>query len=349
MSLILQRAVRDTLHSNKKEMPFAVIGAAVAGAVSTAFAAGAGAAVALGATAGGALATAAGVVSAVATVATWVGAGLTVIGAVTGNTTLMKVGGYIGLAGGITGIAVAGVNAAVGATAVATTTSTATAAGTEGANAATAAGTQAGTQAGQQAAQQLGQQALNRTVETAIPNTIEGVTGATTNAATNVVQGTGQQAVQQAVQQVGQSSVENATTQAVNEAGTKGVEGVVDATNKGMSLSDKATSFFENVFSNDKLLTVTGEIVKGVAQGNQQDRLMDIEKQKLALDSGLLNLRERQYNNELAAQERAYKNANTQGTMNISYGQPLSQEQIDSYRQAQNEHRRQLDQQELKA
>lgn len=101
----------------ERHMPFAAIGSAIAGAVGSAFAAGAGAAVAVGATAGGIAATAAGVIGAVGLVATYTGIAMTVVGAITGNTKLMKIGGMVGLAGGVTSLGIGAINAVAGSTA----------------------------------------------------------------------------------------------------------------------------------------------------------------------------------------------------------------------------------------
>jgi len=108
----------------ERNMPF-IIAPAFA-AVGTAVAAGA-----------GAMAVAGAVVTAVGAVATVAGIGMTVVGAITGNESLMKIGGYVGLAGGVAGLAGMGVSAmASTASAAAATTATTNAtinAGVEGA------------------------------------------------------------------------------------------------------------------------------------------------------------------------------------------------------------------------
>ena len=78
---------------NRKEMPFAPIAGAFA---------------AVGA-ASGALATAAAVVNLAAVAAMYVGVAMTVTGMITGDKDLMKLGAIVGLAGGVTSLAIGGV------------------------------------------------------------------------------------------------------------------------------------------------------------------------------------------------------------------------------------------------
>ena len=87
------------------DMPFGII-AGIGTAIGTSITAGIGAAAGIAAgTTAVTVASVTAIVGAVATVATIAGLGLTVIGLATGNKTLTKIGGYIGIAGGIAGIA----------------------------------------------------------------------------------------------------------------------------------------------------------------------------------------------------------------------------------------------------
>jgi hypothetical protein len=121
----------------ERNMPFFIgpaIGAAVAtiGAVGTTVAAGSAAALS-GVAVGAVTATTAAisVVSAIATVVTVVGTVLTVVGAITGNEKLLKVGGIMALAGGVTSLATAGASALTSASAAESTIGSAGAGGVE--------------------------------------------------------------------------------------------------------------------------------------------------------------------------------------------------------------------------
>lgn len=113
------------------EMPFAFVGA------------GLGTFAAIG-TASGFAATAIATAAAIATVATTVGIVLTVVGAITGDNDLMKIGGIVGLAGGIGSIATsalnAGLNLGIGAAASATEAAAAAAPAASSGSSATAQG-----------------------------------------------------------------------------------------------------------------------------------------------------------------------------------------------------------------
>ncbi len=121
----------------ERNMPFFIgpaIGAAAAtiGAVGTTVAAGSAAALS-GVAVGAVTATTAAisVVSAIATVVTVVGTVLTVVGAITGNEKLLKVGGIMALAGGVTSLATAGASALTSASAAESTIGSAGAGGVE--------------------------------------------------------------------------------------------------------------------------------------------------------------------------------------------------------------------------
>lgn len=125
---------------NRREMPFAPIAGAFA---------------AVGA-ASGALATAAAVVNLAAVAAVYVGVAMTVTGMVTGDKDLMKLGAIVGLAGGVTSLAIGGVAslAAGGEFAMGT-------AGIESMNAANAASAQASTMAAAGIVPQTASQGIN--------------------------------------------------------------------------------------------------------------------------------------------------------------------------------------------
>lgn len=91
----------------QRNMPF-IIGPAVGVAAAAVGVAAAGATIA---TVGAAALAVVGAIGAVATVA---GLAMTLVGAVTGNKSLMKIGGIVGLAGGVAGLASAGLSAGIG-------------------------------------------------------------------------------------------------------------------------------------------------------------------------------------------------------------------------------------------
>jgi hypothetical protein len=322
MSLMLQRAVMDQLHGRRYEMPFAAVGGAIAGAVGSAFAAGSAAAVSLGAAAGGVMATAAGVISAVGLVATWVGVGLTVVGAVTGNTDLMKIGGYVGLAGGLTGLAVSGINAAFSTATTQVASTATTEAAKQGAQSAAEQGTSAAVQravgeAGNQLTQNLSQQAgANLAAQGASQST--GMLSSAGGQAAHLAGSSGANALT-----AGANLAKEASMSGLQNAAMQGLDDVVAQTaNAGNgvfnSLVDVGASFFDNITKYNGVMNIGGEVLKGMAAGSAQDDMMDFRRDQLALRQQQLALQEKQFGYQKMAEERAYQNANTQGRLSLS-------------------------------
>lgn len=254
-----------------RNMPFFIgpaIGAAAAtvGAVGTTVAAGS-AAAAAGVAVGAVTATTAAisVVSAIATVVTVVGTVLTVVGAVTGNEKLLKVGGYMALAGGVAGFAASGASALTTAGAEATKSTIATA-GKKGLEKGLETGLEKGLKTGAKAA-----------VETGFvpPNSVP------------VPAATGTQSSSGLLNQVPISGVETgftpfppteAATKAATSAIKQGVEKPAGSTLFD-TLGEWATIVGENKEIAVGLLGVTGNVIEGAAKGAAAQEKLDYERQ----------------------------------------------------------------------
>jgi hypothetical protein len=251
-----------------------------------------------------------------------VGVGLTVVGAVTGNTDLMKIGGYVGLAGGVTGLAISGVNMAfsTAATQVASSATSGAAQGAESAatsgaaNAATSATGQVNQAAISQAVQGAGEQVAQQTGASGLLSTA-GTTGAANTAASVTPAVTG------AVQNAGVSAVKtaaDATVSGVQNAATTGVgETVAGAQNAGSNVVAQGTSFFDKLSKLDSVMNIGGEVLKGMASGGALDKQNELAQQRIGIDQQLIDLKRDQFGYDKMAQERAYQNANTQGRLNV--------------------------------
>jgi hypothetical protein len=258
-----------------RNMPFFIgpaIGAAAAtvGAVGTTVAAGS-AAAAAGVAVGAVTATTAAisVVSAIATVVTVVGTVLTVVGAVTGNEKLLKVGGYMALAGGVAGFAASGASALTTAGAEATKSTIATA-GKKGLEKGLETGLEKGLKTGAKAA-----------VETGFvpPNSVP------------VPAATGTQSSSGLLNQVPISGVETgftpfppteAATKAATSAIKQGVEKPAGSTlfdTLGKWATKGATEIKDNKEIAVGLLGVTGNVIEGAAKGAAAQEKLDYERQ----------------------------------------------------------------------
>jgi len=301
----------------QKHMPFAAIGAAISGAVAGAFAAGAGAAVALGATAGGLAATAVGVVSAVGLVATYTGIALTVVGAVTGNTKLMKIGGMVGLAGGVTGLAVSAINAGAAAatTAASSASSTASAAAAPAASSASTGSAMGGL--GGSAAETIGEQ-----VGTAITPTFSS-TG--TGALSNTLGAAAQPLATQAAQAVVAPSL---TTVA---APTVAAPTVATPTVAAPQVASQSASFFDQLTEPKTLLGIAqlgGTLMSGAAGAEldnkttemyldqkryDTDKTYDLGMANVANNARELDMQQQKLNDDQALINRRYNDLNSPG------------------------------------
>jgi hypothetical protein len=119
------KASIHTRWEHKHNMPFAAIAGAIGGALAGTFAGGVAAAAAVGIT--GTVASVVGGIAVVAQVAMYAGLAMTAVGAITGNKDLMKIGGYVGMAGGVGSLAIGAMGAVGGA--LGTTASTVTGTG----------------------------------------------------------------------------------------------------------------------------------------------------------------------------------------------------------------------------
>lgn len=255
MSIILAQAIRDTFDT-KKEMPFAVIGSAISGAVTGAFATGAAVAGTVG-----------GVVASTALVATWVGLGLTIVGAVTGDSDLLKIGGIVGLAGGATGLAISG---AASLTAQATAAATAT---TEAATAAVPAANVGATEAAQGGLLSASKTAVDAITPTTLTNVSAQPVANAATAASNA-----------------------ASTASLGTAGSAALETVVPATKAVTDVATQSTSFFDSLLTPQNLLEVGkigAQMVSGSAQeemaNNRLEKQQELEREKLAYEKDKYN------------------------------------------------------------
>lgn len=308
------------------EMPFAAIGAGVlaaAGTIGTAATVGVGVAggVSIGALAGA-------VVSLAATAAMVVGTVMTIVGAITGDTELMKIGGWVGLAGGVGAIASAAL-----APAVASLSSATAVTGT------TAAVEQAITPALANAAPTLASGTtgtLAAAAETAIPTAAElGYSAAPALAETAASTAPSIAA-----------SAAPAITPALGTVGAAGAQAVESAmpvaapTGIGANLAPtvpfEQSSFFGYLKSPQGILEI-GKLgagaLQGMAEANQTNATMDFKDRELNLTSQfkLADLQLAQNNQQYTqmANERAYQNANSPSTFSLS-AQPVTQAQRDA-------------------
>jgi hypothetical protein len=281
-------------------------------------------------TAVGFAATAVAVVGAVSAIATVVGIGLTVVGAVTGDKDLMKIGGIIGIAGGIGSLATSALSAGMDLAVSATAEASLAAAPTEASLAAAGAPIES-TMAAAQAAEAAGTNGLAQSAGGFMADT-----AVTANAAT-------------AATQVPSVAVDSSGG-ALSSTGLNGVNSVAPSaiespakvaanvgTNTG-SWTDSFTGLFKDVGSDPstimgspqakaQLLTEGLKLGAGALQGanTQSNADRQFKQDQQVIDYKLMN------------SERSYANGNTQGRLDISTapwtpqnGQ-LTQAQIDAH------------------
>lgn len=289
----------------RRDMPFAVIGGAIAGAVGTAFATGVAAAGAIGIT--GTVATVAGVVSAVATVATWVGIGLTVVGAITGDSSLMKIGGIVGIAGGVTGLAMGGL-ASMGAAAATETTAQAAASSPAASVSAANAGTSGGAaNAAFQGASSSAAQAAGSALSS--PMIAQGAADAAFSGASSFGS-----VASNAIGQGGMLSTTALPATVADQTASAAANAA-----KAPTVSSQSGSFFDSLVEPKNLMEIVkvgGTMMSGSAQEDMQNKII---KQKTATDMARLQFEKDQYGNQIA-------NANVQGRLNINARAPTQAE-----------------------
>ena len=291
----------------KRHMPFGALAGSIIGI---------GAAV--GVTVG---ATTALVISTIIIATTVVGLALTVAGAVTGNKTLLKVGGIMSLAGGVASLAVTGLAAAIdvgvfGAEAAASSTA---------AQAAATAANPASTAAEVAAAASKADNAMTLTDA-----------GQAASKASTSVQGMYTQATQAAnpILTVPSSS---GLTGAINTTGTKIVDNAVKPLADVSKVADVSKTGGDSFLSQtmDFLKTPSGVMLAGnlgkdmlaapLAQ-KQNAQNLSLANQKLDIERADLALRQKQTQQSLDLQDNQSKNLNTLGQINL-HTTPLTAEQ----------------------
>jgi hypothetical protein len=308
----LDTPIGDPHGFGRRDFPF-IVGPAV-GTLATAVTAGV-------AAAGGTMA----VVGAVASIATMAGLAMTVVGAVTGDEDLMKIGGYVGLAGGVTGLATSAFSAG---TSVA-------------AEAASAANQAAPAASGVQGAMG-GLGGSTSAMESAITPAFQGAGQALTAPAQSAIQ-TGGQMLGGAglLGKAGTSAAQEALTPALSTglgsdvgAGLGTSLGKVGADvgadlgkdlganlGKASSYTPKSDgSFFDFITGGLdskggwEAVKIGGSVLEGMAKSDATDKQTQLLRDKYEYDK--------------ASKERAYTNANTQGKLNLGFNAP-SQAQRD--------------------
>ena len=261
----------------KKEMPFAITAGIAAGS----------------AMAAGAAITAAGVAAVVAGTAVAAGLTMTIVGMATGDKELMKIGGYVGLAGGIAGMGLnmAGYGAAefaaqeaaaVAAEAVPAAATNAAASGVSSGAAMTSAVTPTFGSMANPVAQtgatmgQIGSGSLQAAQQAMTPAFQAGTTGAMTagQIAPNVLAGA-PQAITPALSELGATAIKTAPT-AVSAIGGTTAAGAQSAG----TLFDGLTDFMKTPGG----ITLLGSTAQGIGSAITGSAQNDIYKNKIAFD-----------------------------------------------------------------
>lgn len=266
----------------------------------------------------GTAATVTATVGAIAAVATVAGLAMTVVGAITGDEDLMRIGGFVGLAGGVTGLATSAFSAG---------TSVAAEAASAASQAAPAASGVQGAMGG------LG--GSTSAMESAITPAFQGANAALTAPAQSAIQ-TGGQMLGGAglLGKAGTSAAQEALTPALSQglgsqvgAGIGSNLGNVGA-DVGKGLGEISTytpksdgSFFDFLDFGAaegkggwEAVKIGGSVLEGMAKSDATDKQTQLLRDKYEYDK--------------SAKERAYTNANTQGKLNLGFNS-VSQAQRD--------------------
>lgn len=286
----------------KREQPF-IIGPAVT-AIGAAAAAGTAAAI------GTAAVATVGAISAIATVA---GLAMTVVGAITGNSDLMKIGGIVGLAGGVGSLATGVLNVAT--SAASSSLSSASSAATPAANMAAGSGASGGISAATtNAAANAITPAFSSGVSAAAPVAGTGMNAATASlsAPTGLLGSAGSTALQSVA-----PAMQSASTGLGSSVGASVGSGLNAATPVTQS-----ASFFDALTTPQNMLEI-GKIGAGMLQGSaEEDQLSELVNKKYSVENAKLDFEKQKYNTQQT-------NANSQGRMNIS-ARPLTQAELDA-------------------
>lgn len=315
----------------ERNMPFIVGPSVAAAATAIGAAAAAGTAAAVGAAA---MAT----VSAIAAVATVAGVAMTVVGAITGDKDLMKIGAMVGIAGGVTGLATGAFGAGTAAASEAATAGDVAASSTVPLGTTTAhggllgGGTTAMSNAITPAFSSVSTQAMSATpalTATAGESALStlgtvGQVGSLGSAAYKAVapssSGTSASAPSTYIPP---DSLANAGANAPSMPVTIGAS-APDAPNIGGNEKTEG-SYFDELMSPKNMASLTGPalvgIGTGVIQGMGKDTQADYQNKLVNINQSELDLKKMQ-------DERDYANANTQGYNGMTT-RPLTQQEYD--------------------
>ncbi|MFA5921159.1 MAG: hypothetical protein WC856_07690 [Methylococcaceae bacterium] len=284
--------------------------------------------------ASGFVATAVAVAATVSVVATIAGVALTVVGAVTGDKDLMKIGAIVGIAGGVTGLAT---GAFGGATAAA---SEVAAAGDVAAPAASATATTAakgGLLAGSNAASNtitpafssVGAQAINATP--ALTATA-GESALSTLGAIGQVGSIGSTAAQAVTPSSRGGAVQPSTYIPPDSLSTSGANAPVTIGASSPQVPDVAKgmtknsgSYFDELMSPKNMAQMTGPALVGIGSGVIQGMKSD---QQSVAQNRQVDLNQQDLEFQRMKDARTYANANTQGYNGMAT-RPLTQEEYD--------------------
>lgn len=293
----------------ERNMPF-IIGPAI-GAASAAI--GVAAAAGTAASIGAAVVATVGAISAVATVA---GLAMSVIGMATGDKSLMKIGMYVGLAGGIGSLGTMGANAALNATSASYQAAT---------SAATAAQTASGATSGLEGITNAGSafEAGAATPQAALQGAQQTATGAVANTAGNVLADTSSKALTEPTALGGNANTLTGSTSSLGQStpvsltqgggdlnlagnisnkitpsmpGSTAISNMTADASTASSGATTASGFFDKA----TLMTIGGTGLAGIYKGYAQQQQNDITQQQNAYNQGVTNFQVNNLNHPAA-------------------------------------------------
>jgi hypothetical protein len=284
----------------KREMPF-IVGPAI-GTIATAVTAGV-------AAAGGAMA----VVGAVSSIAMVAGLAMTVVGAITGDKDLMEIGGYVGLAGGVGGLATSLVGTGTAAASAAATA--ATPAANAGATTAAQGGMTGATEAATAAITPAFASAAPQTALTAAPSAVSGTAQGAISGGSGILGRAGGAALEAAAPTTVSSGLGSSVGAGIGADVGANVGQSVNAASS--YVPSQTGSFFDYIGSPQGLMEV-GKVGAGMIQGMAKQDQLDTQN-KILQDK---------LDYERDTTERQYRNSNVQGRLNLRT-RPVTQAERD--------------------
>jgi hypothetical protein len=284
----------------KREFPF-IVGPAI-GTIATAVTAGV-------AAAGGAMA----VVGAVSSIAMVAGLAMTVVGAITGDKDLMEIGGYVGLAGGVGGLATSLVGTGTAAASAAATA--ATPAANTGATAAAQGGMTGATEAATAAITPSFASTAPQAALTAAPSAVGGTAQGAFSGGTGLLGKAGGAALESVAQPAVGSGLGSSVGAGIGADVGANVGQSVNAASS--YVPSQTGSFFDYIGSPQGIMEV-GKVGAGMIQGMAKQDQLDTQN-KILQDK---------IDYEQGVSERQYRNSNVQGRLNLRT-RPVTQAERD--------------------